>query len=161
MALPAGVHAQAFTIGPSVGFHGEADFGIGGYISFPLENVSDNLAINGSFGLFFPSGASIGTTEVDLDYWEANADLVYTIPIDASITPFALAGLNLASLGGGVSSELLEDDISASDTEIGFNLGGGIVFASESVVPFVGAKVEVGGGDSFMVFGGIGIPIGN
>ena len=161
IALPAGVHAQSFTIGPTVGFHGEADFGIGGYISIPLDDESERLAINGSFGMFFPSGASIGTTEVDIDYWEANADLVYSLPIDASVAPFAMAGLNIARVSGGVSSDLIEQDLSASNTEVGINLGGGIVFPNDTVRPFVGAKYEIGGGEDFMVFGGIGIPIGN
>ena len=51
--------------------------------------------------------------------------------------------------------------VSASDTEIGLNVGGGVSFPQESVTPSVGAKFEIGGGEDFMLFFSLGIPIGS
>lgn len=144
LLVPATAEAQT-TIGPVAGFHDDFDFGIGGFLGIPVPSLDPNLSINPSFVFFFPDGP--------WDYWEINGDVVYAFEVDEDtpVLPFAMAGLNIARLN---------PDVGNGDTEMGLNLGGGIGFRAASVQPFVGAKFEIGDNDGFVVFGGIGFPLG-
>lgn len=142
LAMPGLASAQV-VVGPSVAFHDDLDFGIGAFVMFPLEEVDPNVAASVDFGYFFPEGG--------LDYWEINGNVIYNFPVeaDAPVLPFVLGGLNIGRFSAGAFS----------DTEIGLNLGGGIVFPSDQFRPVVGAKIELEGGDGFVLFGGLGFPV--
>lgn len=141
---PAGVAAQA-TVGPMAAFHDDVDFGIGGFVSIPVPSLDPNLTIVPSFVYYFPDDP--------FNYWEINGDVLYAFEVsaDTPVLPFAFGGLNFASFG---------IDGGNSNTEIGLNLGGGIKFRAESVEPFAGAKFQIGDIDGFVIFGGIGFPVG-
>lgn len=144
LAVPGSASAQV-VVGPSVAFHDDADFGIGAFVMFPLEQFDPNLSASVDFGYFFPDAPGV-------DFWELNGNVVYnfTVQADAPVLPFALGGLNIARVSAGAFD----------DTEIGLNLGGGIVFPSDSFRPMVGAKIELEGGDGFVLFGSLGFPVG-
>jgi hypothetical protein len=151
VSVPTAVNAQT-TVGPFLAFHDDFDFGVGAYVTFPVEEIHENLAFSGSFGYFFPDD---GGGAVDVTYWELNADAILRIPTESAVRPFLLGGINIArvdvdvtGLGGG------------SNTEAGLNLGGGVAFPGESFTPMVGAKLQIDGGDGFMIFGGLGFPVG-
>lgn len=146
LAVPSMAQAQ-FTLGPIAAFHDDFDFGIGAYASIAVPSLDENLSINPSFVYYFPDG---------FDAWEINGDVVYHFEVsdETPVLPFAMAGLNIVN----VSVDF--DGASASDTEIGLNLGGGISFRAESLSPFVGAKFEIQDGSGFVVFGGVGFPVG-
>jgi len=143
-AVPGSAEAQ-LSAGPMAAFHDDLDFGIGGFVSVPVPSLDPNLTITPSFVYYFPD---------NFDAFEINGDVVYAFEVseDTPVLPFAFAGLNImrfsSNLGGG------------SNTEMGLNLGGGIQFRAESVEPFAGAKFEIGDADGFVVFGGVGFPIG-
>jgi hypothetical protein len=145
-AVPAGVEAQ-MSAGPAAAFHDDLDFGIGAFLSVPVPSLAENLSIVPSFIYYFPDG---------VDAFEINGDVMYAFEVseDTPVLPFAFAGLNIMRVS------LDTPGTSASNTEIGLNLGGGITFRAESVRPFVGAKFEIGDADGFVIFGGIGFPIG-
>jgi len=144
LAAPQAARAQA-TVGPIVGVHEEADFGVGAYLGIPVPSLADGLSINPSFTYFFPGGSR--------EYWEINGDVVYDFGLsgDAPVVPFALAGLNVATASGGGRG---------GDTDLGLNLGGGVTFATRSARPLVGGRFEIGGGEGFVVFAGVGFPVG-
>lgn len=144
------VEAQA-TVGGAVAWHDEADLGIAGFVSMPLSGVHPNLSVVGDFSWFFPDDEG---TDADVDYYEVNGNLLYGFPSDGPVNPWVLAGVNIAR----ASAEA--GDVSVSDTEVGLNVGGGVTFATESIRPLAGAKYELGGGEGFVVFAGIGIPLG-
>ena len=151
--------AQAQTrVSPFLAFHDDFDLGVGAAVAFPLAEVHENLSAVGSFAFFFPGdGSGFG---VDVDYLEFNADVMYQIPMDgASVVPWLLAGLNIARISASVDISGV-GSASNSNTEIGLNAGGGITFPRESVSPFAGAKIELGGGEGFVLFGGLSFPIG-
>jgi len=152
LAGPASASAQV-VVGPTVLYHDNVDFGVGAFVMFPLEQFDPNLGMNVNFGYYFPDAP----TGVDANFWELNADVLYHFPVaaDAPVSPFALGGLNIARASGGVGG------FTASNTEIGINLGGGIEFPSDSFRPLVGAKIELEGGDGFVLFGGLGFPVGS
>ena len=152
LAMPGLASAQT-VVGPTVLYHDNADFGVGAFVMFPLEQFDPNLGMNVNFGYYFPDAP----TGVDVNFWELNADVLYHFPVaaDAPVSPFALGGLNIARASGGAGG------FTESNTEIGINLGGGITFPSDSFRPLVGAKIELEGGDGFVLFAGLGFPVGN
>lgn len=135
---PAAASAQQFTVGPTAAWHEDADFGIGINVGRDLPEMSDGVGVQADFIYFFPDG---------FDLWELNANLTYDFPLEnSSVLPFVLGGLNVASASVDVGSE------SVSNTDLGLNIGGGIGFDAGSLRPQVGAKYEIGGGESFVVF---------
>ena len=152
LAVPGAADAQ-FTLGPVGAFHDDFDFGVGAYAAIPVPSLDENLSINPSFVYFFPDG--------DFDFWEINGDVVYRFVVadDVPVLPFALAGLNIARFST-PSVTVLGQTVGGSNTEIGLNLGGGVGFRAESVLPFVGAKFEIQDSSGFVVFGGVGFTVG-
>ena len=148
-AAPAAVEAQA-TLGPTVAYHDDFDFGVGAAVGVPIEAINENVGFLGDFVFFFPDSDVV-------DFWEINANLTMDFPIeDATVVPFALAGLNIArfSLDGG---GIIDD---RSDTEMGLNIGGGIKFDVGSLRPSVGLRLELEGGDGFVIFGTVPFVLG-
>jgi hypothetical protein len=122
---------------------GDGVFGLGAFGSIPLPQLHPNVSINPSFVLYFPE---VGTL------WEVNGDVVYRFDLsgDQGFVPFALGGINIYRFSyEGFSS-----------TDIGLNLGGGLIFPMESIRPVAGAKFEIQDGTAFVIFGGIGFPVG-
>jgi hypothetical protein len=143
VAVPSFAQAQV-TLGPMVAYHNDADFGIGATLGVPFGGAHENLGFLGDFLVFFPDAPG-------LDFFEINANLTYDIPIeDASVLPFVLAGLNLARASVG----------DFSNTEIGLNVGGGIKFAAGALQPLVGVRLELEGGDGFVIFGALPFSLG-
>lgn len=147
LVMPGVVQGQT-TIGGALAYHTDMEaLGIGAYATFGVPQLHENISISPSFILYFPDG---------VDAFEINGDVIYSFPVsgDSPVLPFALAGLNIfrvsASAGG----------FSVSNTDIGLNLGGGVVFSMESVRPVAGAKFEIQDGTGFVIFGGVGFPVG-
>lgn len=121
-----GAEAQA-AFGAQVGWGSETDIGVGGRILANIEAV--NLEAVGSFDIYFPDDAG----QVDRDYWEINGNLFYHVHLrdTRSVLPYFGGGLNIARMEIGT----------ATHTEVGLNLGGGVRFPNESgIIPFIEAK---------------------
>lgn len=147
MVAPGAAQAQTMA-GPFLAYTDDAEaFGIGGFIAIPLPALGPNISIAPDFTWFFPDAGNL---------FEINGDLMYSFPVsaDSPVLPFAFAGLNIARY----SIDIAGTDF--SDTNVGVNLGGGVNFSAGSVNPFAGAKVELEGGESFVIFGGLSFPIG-
>lgn len=146
--LPARVQGQ-FAVGPIAAFHDDFDFGVGVVVMFPLESLHESLSFMGDFTYFFP-----GTD--NFSYFEINPGVMFEFPLeDSSILPFAMGGLNIARISfdfGGLEGE--------STTEIGLNAGGGIKFGSSNNL-IAGIRVELSGGEGFVIFGAVPFPIGD
>jgi hypothetical protein len=154
--LPSQAWGQ-FQVGPYLAYHDDADLGIGGFVGIPLPDIDENLSFVADFGFFFPDHH--GSERVDADYWELNADGLYRFPLEnTSLTPWALAGINIAHWS--YAREREGPDPSADDTEIGLNVGGGVTFGSGPVAPFAGVKFELSGGDGAVIFGGLALTVG-
>lgn len=89
-----------------------------------------------------------------MSYFEANGSVFYRFEVDSDeLSPFAMGGLNIAHLSPGEGR--------VSDTDLGINLGGGVIFLDLGPwCPSVGLKIELGGGDGFVLFGALGFPLG-
>lgn len=142
--VPGVVQAQA-TLGPTVAYHDEADFGIGVALGLPLSGLDEQIEFLGDFVIFFPDAPG-------LDFFEINGNLTYDFPVeDAEVLPFALAGLNIARASNEISS----------NTEMGLNVGGGIKFDAGPLRPTVGLRLELEGGEGFVFFGTVPFTMGN
>lgn len=148
VGAPVAIQAQTYA-GPVVAFHDDFDLGVGAYLSVPMPDWHENLGILVDGEIFFPGD--------DVSYFTANGGVVMRFPA-ASVTPFALAQLALRRWSwdyDGPGSDLVDD----SSTDIGLNLGGGVSFAG-SLRPSVGARLEIGDGTGFVIFGALGFPLG-
>lgn len=125
-------------------FADDTDFGIGGRLEYaPRALFKDAPVVSAaSFDWFFPDAAG-------LDYWEINYNIYYLFTADA-LRPYAGGGLNLAHASVDTPAG------SASDTKLGLNLGGGLRFKTSSrLTPFIEARVELSGGEQFIITGGL------
>jgi hypothetical protein len=144
LGLGTGSAEAQVTLGPTIAFHGDADFGIGATVGVPLPSLAPPMSLMADFIYFFPDG--------EVDYWELNGNLTYDFPLqETTVVPFVLAGLNIAHAS--VSE--------ASDTDLGLNLGGGIAFDLGRFRPSVGLRVELSGGDDFVLFGTLPFRLGD
>ena len=126
------------------------DFGIGGRAIFPLASLFPRTPLDGivSFDYFFPS-APAGTSA---HYWEINGDVAYrfTVPRSSALAPYGGGGLDIAHASASAGT------VSSSVTKVGLNLLAGTTFkVKASVTPFAEARVELGGGKTFILTGGI------
>ncbi|MBN2369788.1 MAG: outer membrane beta-barrel protein [Vicinamibacteria bacterium] len=130
--------------GLQVSYAEDTDLGIGVRGIYNLENVMSGMEAIGSFDYFFPSTEE--GFDVDVSYWELNLNVVYNINLEnSSIKPYTGAGLNYAHASVEGSSE----------SDVGLNILGGAVFGTGSIKPFIEAKIEAGGGEQFIVSGGV------
>jgi len=98
-----------------------------------------------SFDYFFPDEPS----GVDVTYWEANLNALYTIPMD-TVQPYAGAGLNYAY------AKAEAGGFSADDSQVGLNLLGGAKFdIGMAFTPFAEFKLEISGGEQWVISGGV------
>jgi hypothetical protein len=147
LGAPASAFAQV-EAGPILAYHTDAEaVGIGAYVGIPIASVP-GLEIVPDFIWFFPDG---------FDYFEINGDVAYNFEVgpDSPVMPFAFAGLNIAR------TSVEAAGFSASSTDVGLNLGGGINFQAGSLAPFVGGKFEIQDATGFVIFGGLGFQLGS
>lgn len=144
--------AQAQRFGVQADFGTDTDVGIGVRGEFDLRNVFTNQGafsrafIVASFDYFFvdcPQGA-------DCSYWEINPMLAVPITVtNPKITPYLGGGLNIGN------SKVEAGGFSASDTNIGLNLLGGLRFPMGGLSAYTDARIVVGDNDQLVLTFGI------
>lgn len=128
----------------------DVDFGVGARVQVGLADFYEGLRGIASFDYFFPGEDSdFGLVDLDVKYWELNANLTYTLK--GSLAPYVGTGLNIAHASAGLRAGDL-DLGDESETDLGLNLLGGLRLSGRF---FAEAKLELGGGENFMVTAGI------
>lgn len=146
------------SFGAQLSFADDTDLGIGVRAMVGTENLIEETRFVGSFDWFFPDEGG----GVDVSYWELNLNGHYMLPfeLDSPIDFYAGGGLNIAHLSvdipditvGGFTTQ----GGSASDTDIGLNILGGLDFRiSDSLGGFGELRIELGGGEQFVLTGGV------
>ncbi len=103
-------------------------------------NVIDNLRIEPSFTYFLEKDY--------LSMWDISANAHYLFPVGSRFTLYPLAGLSVMGVKADVG------DHSASDSEFGINLGGGVDFdLTHNLVLNGELKYKVGGDWSRLIIG--------
>lgn len=146
------VNAQ-FRLGPSISFGTDTDLGIGAKAKFDLD---DKFKISPSFNFLASSSEETIIGKVKSSLFEINGDVHYAFSDNGNIMFYGLGGLNLvfasASIGG----------TSASNTDIGLNLGaGGEYVIADKFNAFTEAKFGLGGAEQLLITAGIYFTIGN
>ncbi len=139
------------SVGPQLSYADDAEFGLGVRAVVDFSPFGQGLEGYGSFDYYFPD-APLGA---DIDYWEINANLAYAFRIVGAptITPYAGGGLNIAH--GSVTIDGFGTPVNGSDTQLGLNLLGGTRFQAGPVRPFAEIKIELEGGEQFVIAGGV------
>jgi hypothetical protein len=121
--------------GLQAGIADRAELGVGARYENRMRGMfpeAPNLRFALSFDYFFPDSP--------LSYWEVNANVFNLFRSSASrIVPYAGGGLNIARTTNG-----------RRDTDLGINVLGGVRLPG-SYRPYLEARVELGGGDQFVV----------
>lgn len=155
VAVPATTEAQV-TLGPTVAFHDDHDFGVGAMATLAMPTI-EGVGFMGDFTYFFPGADPELADDADFNYWEINGNGTWDIPVeDRPIAPFVLAGLNVARES---RTDLVGDD--DSNTEIGLNIGGGIRLDTGAFSPILGARAELGGGEGAVLFATLPFRLGD
>ncbi|HJQ20370.1 MAG TPA: hypothetical protein VJ867_08495 [Gemmatimonadaceae bacterium] len=157
MVAIAGGSAHAQRFGGQLSWGSDSDLGIGARAEFDLTNTLSKTEpfskafVIGQFDYYFiDCGGGSGCS-----YWELNPSLAVPFKIQGStLRPYAGAGLNIAH-----ASVDLGSFGSASNTDTGINLLGGLKFPLSTLDAFTEARVSLGGGDQFalsfgLLFGG-------
>jgi hypothetical protein len=137
--------AQGVRFAPELSVGEDSDLGIGARVNFGLSSAFGSPGWNGivAFDYFFPGN--------DINYWELNANLGWMIPgVRGNVRPYVGSGLNIAH----ASLDNCPGD--CGDSDAGINLMGGINFQTRTrIMPFLEAKVTLGGGEQFVLTGGL------
>lgn len=144
-----------FQFGPQVSWAEDAELGIGARAAIGVPALLANLEIHASFDYFFVDDFEGFGVEADATYWELNGNAVYKFNLTGvpTVTPYVGAGVNVAHISGDVSGLGGSGDF--SDTDLGLNILGGTQFNVGSVTPYVELRIEAGGGEQFVITGGL------
>ena len=149
LALTPGLSQAQVTLGPTLAYDNDVDFGIGAMVGVPLSSFGDGVRLMADVVLFFPDATGV-------DYFEINGGVTYDFPVENStVTPFALAGINI-----GRTSVDIPGLPGGSSTELGLNVGGGIKFDAGNLRPTAGVRLEISGGELFVIFASLPFQLG-
>ena len=160
IAAPQALFSQNLLIGPEIAWNNDFDIGLGVGAEFGLGSVAEGLGLYGDFLYFFPSDPETNSTyKESQDYFEFNANATYVFPLkNSTITPFALAGANFGIRD--YKTEAPNANEPDDGMKVGLNLGGGIQFNLGDFRPRAGARLVLGGYETFTVFGFLPFAIG-
>jgi len=155
-AVPLQGQGLALGIQGSVADH--AGFGLGPRAVLDLGPLDLGFRIVGSVELFFPDSETFERSGVpveadDVDYWEANVNVVYTLGLPVvPLVPYFGGGLNFANTKvEGSPDGLLDID----ESDAGVNVLAGLELRILGVGPFFEGRYTFGGGDQWVLTGGI------
>lgn len=130
------------SIGGTLSIADDVDVGLGARALWNLHRLAPNLELATTFDYFFPGGG--------LSYFEINGNVVYNFRFRRSaLVPYAGLGLNIAH----ASTEFLGFEV--SDTDVGVNFLGGVKYPLSRFLIFGELRVEAGGGEQFVIAGGV------
>lgn len=110
-----------------------------------VYGFTDEIRGAANFTLFFPDQPSDG----DYSFWTLNADVHYLFMAEEATNVYGLGGLNFAS------QEISSGGFSASDSEIGLNLGGGAEFGMGFGSLFAEVKYVISDFDQLVLNAGV------
>jgi len=123
----------------------------------PIASV-ENLSVGGDLTYFLPKEI---TNNLDRTWFEFNVNGQYKFYSEQMLSAYALAGINVATIGvkyDGPNSEFFGD---SNTTEIGLNLGvGGEYAISPSLFAYAEFKFVVSDADQAVFSAGLRFPIG-
>jgi opacity protein-like surface antigen len=148
VVAPQVVNAQGMGFVVQGNYGGDSEIGVGAGVNFGLGSLTAKQGIRGeaTFDYYFPGN--------NLNYWELNGNLL--LDIKSVVGLYVGAGVNYAKYSYDCGSSIVCDliDTYADNSQVGLNALAGYSFGGAKS-PFVQAKIELGGGEQFVVTGGI------
>jgi len=138
--------------GANLSWGSETDLGLGAHLSFSLGDMAKNQPVEGllTFDYFFPDEAP----GAESTYWDLTANAIYRfVPRSSGAVPYAGGGLLISRFSTDYS---VDPDLSASKTDLGLSLVGGIRFKTAgTLLPFVEARFELKDNSQVVLTGGV------
>ncbi len=117
--------------------------------------ITDNILIAPDFVYFFPD-SDFG---IDFNWFDININGNYLFEVsNPDVIPYALAGFNIAIVSFDLNNIMIPGLTDDTETEVGFNLGGGADFLVGVVVIFGEIRYAIGN-DQLVIGGGAKIPL--
>jgi opacity protein-like surface antigen len=164
VALGAATAEAQVRFGANLSWGSDTELGLGARLGFGLGSVSNRSPVEGyaTFDYYFPEG---------FNYWELSGNVLYRIPAQSSLKPYAGAGLfygygsvddsytpplRLGAPAPGLSFSQARLGEFGTDSGFGFNLMGGLRFAAVgNVQPFAEVKLAIASGTQLVLAGGV------
>jgi len=139
-------------IGGQLGFGTEIEsLGIGARFDYA---ITDQILLAPDLMYFFGSSEE----DYDFNWFDINLNGNYLFNTEnPDIIPYALAGFNIAILSVDYDNPLIDED--SDNTEIGFNLGGGVDFLVGNLFVFGELRYVLSSADQLVIAGGVKFPI--
>ncbi|MDR1680648.1 MAG: porin family protein [Prevotellaceae bacterium] len=136
------------------------NFGFGAKFQY---NVIAPLRLEGVFTYFLPKTEGVeGIAESKTSMWDLSVNAHYLFPLGEKVAVYPLAGVGILGVTSSVEMDLGEfgggdADMSASSSDFGVNLGGGIDFKlTEVLILNAEAKYKIGGDfNRFIISAGV------
>jgi opacity protein-like surface antigen len=123
---------------------GDTDWGLSGRLDW-----GEDVRLITAFDYYFreaedlvDEGNFVAGNDLDLKFWELNANVVYQFPTQG-VKPYFGGGLGIARRTFNDIDNVFDDE----RTELGFNAIGGLKFPADPVTPFVEARGTFYGDD--------------
>lgn len=149
VATPTAANAQiGFVAQASYAVDGVEEIGIGGGVNFGIGSLTEK------YGIKLETTFDYFLVEDPLSFWQINGNLLYDLKSVPNL--YLGTGLNYSKSSVDLPGNLCDlagADCSGSD--IGLNILGGYKLGSGKMAPFIQARFELGGGEQFVVTGGI------
>lgn len=148
--------------------HDAGTFRLGGQVGIGTEIESFGVGIRGDYALtpkfllatdfmYYFGDEDFG---IEVDWFDVNFNANYLIELNnPDVVPYALGGLNIARTSVSCEGPLGSVCDDFSETNIGFNLGGGTEFLLGSIALFGELRVVLGDSDQVVIAAGIKLPL--
>lgn len=165
LVAPAAAHAQAQTSGTRFGveaaYASHYNFGVGAFVKFHLAELSGKpLTGRVAFDYYFPGNYNFDVVGYSQKFFQISGDALYDLSAKGNITPYLGAGLVYSHYSIDCNNNAFCGGFGSGG--IGLDVLGGLNFmANSKLMPFVEAKLGLGGstggygGSEFVLKGGI------
>jgi hypothetical protein len=147
VATPNTASAQiGFVAQASYAIDGAEALGIGGGVNFGIGSLTEKhgIRLETTFDYFLVDDPA--------SLWQVNGNLLYDLKSVQNL--YLGAGMNYSKSSVDIPGSAC-DIVDCSSSDIGLNILGGYKLGSGKMAPFVQARFELGGGEQFVVTGGI------
>ena len=151
VGLPRPAEAQAY-IGPHIAWGDEADFAVGARAGISLSRLLSPDPNEGGLTRFDALLAFDWFLDCnDCSYFELTPAVTAPIQLNPEFLVYLGAGLNLARFSVDVSN----DELDASDTDLGLAILGGAEFPIASLTSFLELRATLGGAEQVVISFGL------
>ena len=141
---------------------------VGGFLGYGTNSESLGIGIRGDYAvthnmliapdfLYFFGDNDFG---IETGWWDINLNGNYLIELNnPDLIPYVLAGLNVASISVDCNHILESVCNHRNDTDLGFNVGGGVDYMVGNIIWFSELRLVLGKADQLVIMTGLKFPL--